>query len=84
MGLQYWKVKTEPDEVYLGWDIFIESESEIGQTTGMFSTRGRAVRDGIELTFYDPSLKSRFKVKKAILEKVKIFQEYKESLKNTF
>jgi len=82
MGLVYWNKKEIPDETYLAWEIFYENQGEIGQTTGMFSSRGRAVKDGRELIFFDESMKSSHKMRQATKEMVRTFVEYNESLKN--
>jgi len=81
MGLEYWNIKDKPDEEYLGWNIFLESAGEIGQTIGMFPTRARAVKEDRELMFLDRSIKSRHKVRTAIQNQVKQFEDYLQNLK---
>jgi len=81
MGLEYWNAKSEPTEQYLGWDIFLESAGEIGQTVGMFPTRARATKGSKELTFLDRSIKSQHKVLMAIKKQVKQFEDYLTNLK---
>jgi len=82
VGIPYWNIKSEPDEIYLGWEMYYETQGEIGQTTGMFPHRGRAIKNGRELIFFDKYLKSRHKVRNAIKEQAKKFDDYLEDMKN--
>ena len=81
MGLGYWNLKEEPGETYLGWDIYYEFETEIGQTTGMPLKRARAVKNKTEIVYQEKNLSS-FKLRKYAKEQLKYFEDYKEDLKN--